>query len=525
MRSAGKNSGTNSFQYPVTFELRGKEVVVIGGGRTAERKVEGLIDAGASVSVVAPHVTGRIRALAADGAVGHEPRPYALGDIDGATLVFVAVSDPELSAEVAGHARTLGIPVNVADRPELCDFAVPAVIKRGRLSVAVSTGGASPAWASRIRQELEVRIEPEYEDLFEALVLIRKRLIQTIADPGYRRKILLSLADPANLKLARAFRGEDLAAAILNRAKRHLAGAESWETAEPCGDRGNVTGKVSLVGAGPGDPDLITVRGLRLLDEADSVFYDRLIPLQLLARVRDDTELFYVGKGRGWQCLPQERIAEEMAHRALSGRRVVRLKGGDPLLFARGGEELSALADLGIPVEVVPGITAAFGAAASSKLPLTHRDICSSVTFVTGHGDPGSEDPEVDWAALARTGGTLVVYMGLKYLESVSAALIRGGLSPNTPCAVLRMATTPEEESVTAPLIGIARAVRARGFRPPALFIAGDVVKHADFKIEDVLSSQELFVPRDLAANRTGSKETISVTATSGTGLSARLIR
>ncbi len=519
MRSAGRNSGTDRFQYPVTFELRGKEVVVIGGGRTAERKVEGLVDAGASVTVVAPQVTGRIRALAADGAVRYELRPYALGDIDAATLVFVAVSDTELSAEVAGHARTLGIPVNVADRPELCDFAVPAVIKRGRLSVSVSTGGASPAWASRIRQELEALIEPEYGNLFEALAQIRKHIIQTIDDPGYRRKILLALADPANLKLARTFRGEDLAAAILNRATRQIPGAKYRKTAASCNDPEAETGKVSLVGAGPGDPDLITVRGLKLHDEADSVFYDRLIPLQLLARVRDDAELFFVGKGRGWQCLPQERIAEEMAHRALSGKRVVRLKGGDPLLFARGGEELSALTDFGIPVEVVPGVTAAFGAAASSKLPLTHRGISSSVTFVTGHGDPDSEDPEVDWAALARTGGTLVVYMGLKYLESVSAALIRGGLSTDTPCAVLRMATTPEEESVTAPLIGIAQSVRARGFRPPALFIAGDVVKHADFRIENVLSSPGLSLPRDPAVNRTDNKEIIHVSATAGTGI------
>lgn len=493
MRPEGKNSGTNSFQYPVTFELRGKQVVVIGGGHTAQRKVEGLLDAGAVVKIVAPRVTERIRALAADGIVRHEPRPYALGDMDGTTLVFVAVSDPELSAEAAEHARALGIPVNVADRPELCDFAVPAVIKRGHLTVAVSTGGASPAWASRIRQELEARMEPEYENLFEALAQIRKQLIQNIDDPGHRRKILLSLADPVNLKLARTFRGQDLAAAILNRATRQQAGVRSRETTETCGGRVCAAGKVSLVGAGPGDPDLITVRGLRLLGEADSVFYDRLIPLQLLARVHDDTELFYVGKGRGWQCLPQERIAEEMAQRALSGKRVVRLKGGDPLLFARGGEELSTLAGLGIPVEVVPGVTAAFGAAASSKLPLTCRGISSSVTFVTGHGDPGDENPEVDWAALARTGGTLVVYMGLKYLESVSAALIRGGLSPDTPCAVIRMATTAGEQSVTAPLINIASTVRARGFRPPALFIAGDVVKHADFNIEDVLPSPELF--------------------------------
>ena len=237
------------------------------------------------------------------------------------------------------------------------------------------------------------------------------------------------------------------------------------------------TGRVTLIGAGPGDPELITVRGLRVLSEADVVVYDRLAAPELLSHVRPDAELIDVGKRASRHTMPQAEINRLLVELAKSGKRVARLKGGDPFLFGRGGEEVEALAAAGVPFEVVPGVTAASGASACCGIPLTVRGLSSSVTLVTGHEDPTKGRSDVDWAALARAGGTIVVYMGMGRLEEIASALMAGGMPEDTPVAVVRRATTPEQKMVEAPLGRIAEAVREQGLGPPALVIIGEVAR------------------------------------------------
>jgi uroporphyrin-III C-methyltransferase len=387
--------------YPVMLRVAGRRCLVVGGGRVALRKVEGLLGAGADVTVIAPEVDARIDAL--DVAV--ERRPYRRGDVAGYRLVITATDDAAVNAAVFDDAETVGVWVNSADDIEHCSFTLPAIHRDGAITVAVSTEGQSPAFAAWLRDR------------------VRDALPVGLAD------VAAQIADERRAVHERGATTEGL----------------DWRTRidELVGEPASV-GTVHLVGAGPGDPELLTVRAARLLAAADVVVHDALADTEALSLVPSHVERIDVGKRPG-RPVPQELINDLLVQLAQRHRRVVRLKGGDPFLFGRGGEEALALQAAGVPFEVVPGITSAIAAPAAAGVPVTQRGMSASVTIVTGHRRFGDED-ETDWEALARVGGTIVVLMGVAERGAIAQRLLDGGLSPDTPVTAVRYGTRPEQE-------------------------------------------------------------------------------
>ncbi|MEW6366798.1 MAG: siroheme synthase CysG [Acidobacteriota bacterium] len=437
---------TPSHYYPVFLELHGHRVLVVGGGVVAERKVAALLEAGAQVCVVSPEVTGTIAGWAEQGRITIERRHYRPGDLHGCRLAFAATDDPGVNEAVRSEAESTGVWLNVADRPALCDFIAPAVARQGDLAIAISTGGASPAMARRIREVLEHSFGPEYATTLDRLRALREQ----------------SRAEGRGLAEERE-RFEHIVDSVLP--------ATSMES-DPQ-DRG----RVFLVGAGPGDPGLLTLKGKRCLETADVVVYDALAEKRLLDLCRPDATVIYVGKRDGVHSLPQEEINAILVREARAGRKVVRLKGGDPFVFGRGGEEAQALAEAGISFEVVPGVTAGSAVPAYAGIPLTHRDITSEVTFVTGHERSGKDSPAVQWDRLARSTGTLVVFMGLHNLTHIVQQLLLHGKDPQCPAAVIQCGTTPQQRTATGVLADIVERVKTANLEPPALIVVGDVVR------------------------------------------------
>ena len=447
--------------FPLFLNLRGRRALVVGGGDAAARKVELLLSAGAQVSLIAATVGGEIAQLIGEARISWAGRSFDETEFEGVSLVIVASEDEALQARVSQAAQLRCLPVNVVDRPALSSFIMPAIVDRAPITIAISSGGTAPALARRIRAEIERSLPAALGRLARFAEIFREQVRRTLVVPRARRRFWDRVFEGRIGELALA--GDEIGA---RRELIRLLDGVRHETPQ--------TGMVHLVGAGPGDPDLLTLKAHRLLQRADVVVYDRLVSTEVLAMARRDAERVYVGKRRAYHCVPQSEINDRLVALARAGKSVVRLKGGDPFVFGRGGEEVEALVEAGIAVEVVPGITAALGCAATAGIPLTHRDHAQACIFVTGHLKDGSVD--LDWQTLARPRQTVVVYMGVNALSMISGQLIAHGLPFSTPVALIENGTTDRERRVVGTLANIERQANKAGLNGPTLCVIGEVV-------------------------------------------------
>jgi uroporphyrin-III C-methyltransferase/precorrin-2 dehydrogenase/sirohydrochlorin ferrochelatase len=451
--------------FPVFFDLSGQKVLIVGGGEVALRKISLLERTGALITLVAPEIAPELMARAAAGKLKLAIREFAPDDLDGARLVIVATSHRAVNRWIANLSESRNIPVNVVDDAQASRFIVPAIIDRDPVLVAISTGGASPVLARRLRERLEALIPARIGELASWLRAMRGTARQKLRNTGERRRFFEALVDgPA----ARRFiEGDNQGAQRI--AQQLLA---TTSTAP------RTAGEVTLVGAGPGDPELLTLKALRALQDADVILHDRLVPAAVLDLARRDAVRICVGKAAGNVGSTQEEINALLIEHASRGRRVVRLKGGDPFVFGRGGEELQALAKAQINFSVVPGITAALGVAAYAGIPLTHRDHAHSVTFVTGHWQDHGEatGKEPDWRALAMPGATAVFYMGLARLDRIVQKLLEHGAAATRPAGIIAQGTTAHQRVITATLATIRDVSFDAKLESPALLVVGDVV-------------------------------------------------
>lgn len=448
---------------PLFHVLRGRRALLVGGGEVALRKARLLDSAGAVLRVVAPQVHSELRELVEQGGGELLERRYAEADLGDCVLAIAATDDEPLNAQVSRDAHARGVPVNVVDAPALCSVIFPAIVDRSPLLLAVSSGGDAPVLARLLRAKLETWIPATYGQLAGLASRFREAVKQRLPDLQQRRQFWEEV-----------FQGpvaERMLAGQPAEAERLLAGKLENGQAE-------ARGEVYLVGAGPGDPDLLTFRALRLMQQADVVLYDRLVAPAILELCRRDADRLYVGKRRADHAVPQDEINRKLVELAKQGKRVLRLKGGDPFIFGRGGEEIDELAANGIPFQVVPGITAASGCAAYAGIPLTHRDYAQSVRFVTGHLKDGSTD--LPWNDLVAPGQTLVFYMGLVGLPVICEELVRHGRSADTPAALIQQGTTEHQRVFTGTLANLPKLVAEHEVHAPTLVIVGEVVTLRD---------------------------------------------
>jgi uroporphyrin-III C-methyltransferase / precorrin-2 dehydrogenase / sirohydrochlorin ferrochelatase len=413
---------------PIFLDLTGKPAVVVGGGAAAARRAEYLVSADARVTVFAAALSDEFRAVRHSPHFRHEARDPNPADFIGGELCFIAAEDERLSLAAREAAKGAGALVNVADRPSLCDFIMPSIVDRSPLIIAISTGGGSPILARMLRARLESLFPAAYGRVARLAMSLRERAAEAIPSPTMRRRFWEDALEGPIGEFALA--GDDRGAeAGLERAIEQAARKRAEAP----------RGEVYLVGAGPGDPDLLTFRALRLMQKADVVLYDRLTDEGVMNLVRREAERIYVGKQPEDHELPQEEISALLVKLAKEGKRVLRLKGGDPFMFGRGGEEIEALAAQGIPFQVCPGVTAAMGAAAYAGIPLTHRDHAQACVFVTGHGKDGKIN--LDWTALLQPRQTVAIYMGLRNLEALAQEFVARGASADLPAAIVDNAT------------------------------------------------------------------------------------
>lgn len=448
---------------PLFHVLRGRRALLVGGGEVALRKARLLDSAGAVLRVVAPQVHSELRELVEQGGGELLERRYAEADLGDCVLAIAATDDEPLNAQVSRDAHARGVPVNVVDAPALCSVIFPAIVDRSPLLLAVSSGGDAPVLARLLRARLETWIPATYGQLAGLASRFREAVKQRLPDLQQRRQFWEEV-----------FQGpvaERMLAGQPAEAERLLADKLENGQAE-------ARGEVYLVGAGPGDPDLLTFRALRLMQQADVVLYDRLVAPAILELCRRDADRLYVGKRRADHAVPQDEINRKLVELAKQGKRVLRLKGGDPFIFGRGGEEIDELAANGIPFQVVPGITAASGCAAYAGIPLTHRDYAQSVRFVTGHLKDGSTD--LPWNDLVAPGQTLVFYMGLVGLPVICEELVRHGRSADTPAALIQQGTTEHQRVFTGTLANLPKLVAEHEVHAPTLVIVGEVVTLRD---------------------------------------------
>ena len=449
--------------FPVFHDLKGRSVLIAGGTPATVSKARLLLGAGAVLTVIAPRPAVEISNLAAAGRLTLRRRQLRTEDLEGRALAFIATGDPAGDAEAAARARAAGVPVNVVDRPRLSDFQMPAIIDRDPVLVAISTGGTAPALARWLRGRIEAALPAGLARLAGFIAAARGSLATSLADPVRRRRFWDRALDGPIGALALAGREAE--------ADRRLR-AELGRAAPA-----DAQGMVHIVGAGPGDPELLTLKAHRLLQQADVIVHDRLVGPAVLELGRREAGRIDVGKASGAHRFSQTQINALLVRLARQGKRVVRLKGGDPFVFGRGAEELAYLRANGIAAEVVPGITAALGAAASTGIALTQRGLASAVTLLTGHAADGLAG--VDWAQAARPGQTLAIYMGRDSAATVAARLITAGLAPGTPVAVVENATLPAERCRRGNLAGLGDLVARHRIDGPALILVGEVVRAA----------------------------------------------
>ena len=446
--------------YPIFLKIEREPVLVVGGGKVAEQKIKGLLEANADVTVIAPVVSANIEKLAEERKIVLHRRRYESGDVEGVFIVICATNDRDVQEIVFKEARDRKIPVNIADMPDRCTFYLSSVFQKGDLKVAVSTNGKSPTLGKIIRDKIAAEYSDGYPALLGTIGGLRPEIQKTLPDFESRKKLYEHIVQ-TELKRPHSYsKNYSVEARDDSRSSKNSLSV----------------GKVYLVGAGPGDPELITVKALRLLRSAEVVLYDALISNELLSEVPESAEKIYVGKRAGAHCVKQEEINELLIRKVCEGKCVVRLKGGDPFVFGRGGEEVKALQEAGIEVEAVPGVTAGVGLPTSLGIPLTHREESSSVLFLTGHEAPAKSGEHVDWECVSHV-DTIVIYMGVKRLGIITERLIRHGVSASKPVAVIFGGTLPAETVVTGTMENIEERAGEFSTDLPGLIVVGNVVR------------------------------------------------
>jgi uroporphyrin-III C-methyltransferase/precorrin-2 dehydrogenase/sirohydrochlorin ferrochelatase len=446
---------------PIFIQIKNRPCLVVGGGSIAARKVALLRKAQADVTVVSPELCDELQQLQKEGLIQHQARAFEDLDMETSVAVIAATNQRDVNERVSKLAHQLRLPVNVVDNPDLCSFIMPSIIDRSPVVIAVSTGGSSPVLARLIRTKLEGSIPAAYGRLASLVEGFRDKVKSAFPNVESRRGFWEKILEGKVAELV--FTGHE------NEAGQVLDKAIAEQSAQP-----EMPGEVFLVGAGPGDPDLLTFRALRLMQQADVVVYDRLVSPAIMEMVRRDAEIVYVGKERDKHTMQQENINQLLVRLAKEGKRVLRLKGGDPFIFGRGGEEIELLAEQGIAFQVVPGITAANGCSSYAGIPLTHRDYAQSCVFVTGHLKDGSVD--LNWKALAHPHQTVVFYMGLHGAPTLCKEMVAHGLPASTPVALVEQGTTPQQRVYIATLDTLLEVIASKDIKPPTLIIVGEVV-------------------------------------------------
>lgn len=450
--------------YPIFVDLNNQACLMVGGGPVALRKIRLMMSAGAKITVVAPEICDDLVSEFGDS-IEHQARQFKDSDIIGYRLITAATNDPMVNRRVSELAQAANIPVNVVDQPELCSFITPSIVDRSPVLIAISTGGDAPVLARMLRTKLEAFIPASYGQLAATMGRYRDALKRRLPDERDRRMFWEKIVQGPIAELFFSGRNVDaeqqLQLSIDNGLDNQAQNGEVW-----------------LIGAGPGDPDLLTFRALRLMQQADVVLYDRLVSPDILDLCRRDADRVYVGKRRSEHAVPQGEINQLLVDLAKQGKSVVRLKGGDPFIFGRGGEEIELLAQSDVPFQIVPGITAASGCATYAGIPLTHRDHAQSCVFVTGHLKDGTVD--LNWPMLANPNQTVVIYMGLVGLPIICQKLIEHGVSINMPIALIEQGTTTRQHVYTGELGTMPNIIENKDVKAPTLIIIGSVVSLHD---------------------------------------------
>ena len=447
--------------YPIFVDLNDQPCLVVGGGEVAARKIRLQLSAGADITIISPELSDVIRNEMLDHVI-YIQREFRDSDIDGYRLITAATDNASVNRKVSELAQARNVPVNVVDQPHLCSFITPSIVDRGVVTIAVSTGGGAPVMARNLRGKIEAVIPENYKHLAQAMQDNRELAKSILPDEDQRRRFWDKVMQGNIAELFLSGRLEQGRSAL----------SEAFQSDSYIKDEG--VGEVWLIGAGPGDPDLLTFRALRLMQQCDVVLHDALVSDEILNLCRRDADRVYVGKRRSDHAVPQKGINQLLISLAREGKRVVRLKGGDPFIFGRGGEEIEELCDAEIPFQIVPGITSASGCATYAGIPLTHRDHAQSVTFVAGHLKGGYAN--LDWPHLANSRQTLVIYMGLIGLPVICSKLIEHGLSAKTPVAIIEKGTTPEQRVITGTLSNMSKKIESEKIQAPTLIIIGSVV-------------------------------------------------
>ncbi len=452
---------------PIFFNIKNRLCVVIGGGDVALRKITLLLKAQADVTVIATEICHELQDLVSAKKIKYVKENFKQNQLQGSCLIVAATDDAKINEAVSIAAKAQNIPVNVVDAPDLCTFTMGSIIDRSPVVIAVSSEGNAPILARYIRTKIETMLPASYGRIAAIAGEFRDAVKVKFPTTQARRRFWEDVLQGPMVE--RVLAGQEQAA------------RELLQDLIDDKDTAASKGEVYLVGGGPGDPDLLTFRALRLMQQCDVCVYDKLVSPEVMELVRRDAELIYVGKERDQHTMPQEEINELLAKLALQGKRVLRLKGGDPFIFGRGGEEIETLMERGVPFQVVPGITAANGVSSYAGIPLTHRDYAQACLFVTGHLKAKEDSKEVvidlDWVAMSRPNQTVVIYMGLVGLKEICEKLIAHGVSANMPAAVVQQGTTQKQKVVAATLADLAEKVVVAEMKPPCLTIIGEVVK------------------------------------------------
>lgn len=452
---------------PIFMNITNRLCVVVGGGEVAARKVTMLLKAQASITLYSLALCDELHDLVRDKKINYINASFQEDQLKSACLVIAATDDEAVNTAVSIAARARNIPVNVVDAPALCTFTMASIVERSPIVIAISSEGNAPVLARYIRTKIETMLPAGYGRIAQIAGEFRDKVKAKFTTTQERRIFWEHVLQGPIVE--RILSGQEEAAReALNEALSENA-------------VGSNNGEVYLVGGGPGDPDLLTFRALRLMQQCDVCVYDKLVSPEVMELVRRDAQLIYVGKSRDQHTLPQEEINDLLAKLALQGKRVLRLKGGDPFIFGRGGEEIETLMEHGVPFQVVPGITAANGVSSYAGIPLTHRDYAQACLFITGHLKPqlnsNAMKLDLDWVAMSRPRQTVVIYMGLIGLAEICQQLIMHGVSANMPAAVIQQGTTQRQRVVTATLNDLAEKVTAAQMKPPCLTIIGEVVQ------------------------------------------------
>ena len=447
--------------FPIFLKLQDQPCLVVGGGAVAFRKTQQLLTAGAKIIVVAPEIVSSLNKLRKSGQINHYEQSFDEACLQDMKLVIAATDDMQLNNMIAQQAKSKNILVNVVDNPDTSTFIMPSVIDRSPVMVAVSTGGASPILARLLRARLESLIPSSYGKLATLIAQFRNEVKQHYPNIRERRRFWEHVLQGPVAEMLYAGQDKKALSSLEKQLNEKLPKVES-------------AGEVYLVGGGPGDPDLLTFRALRLMQQADVVLYDRLVAPEIVELVRKDAERIYVGKERDNHALPQGEINQLLVDLAKQGNRVLRLKSGDPFIFGRGGEEIDLLFENNIPFQIVPGITAASGCAAYAGIPLTHRDYAQSCLFITGHLKDGTTN--LNWASLVQPKQTLAVYMGTHGLDILSRELIKHGLPGSTQAAIVQQGTTRKQCVYTTTVKELSKIQKKHDVKPPNMIIIGEVV-------------------------------------------------